>query len=91
MATKPRTTVPFEEIEAELLADPETRAAYNALEPAYQYDAFLQEELRDPQLAAAYLSAALAGGSNEGFLLALRSVLRVHGLDLDFTPVNSTT
>ena len=36
MATKARTTIPFEEIEAELLADPETRAAYDALEPAYQ-------------------------------------------------------
>lgn len=29
-------TVPFEEIEARLLADPATKADYDALEPAYQ-------------------------------------------------------
>ena len=29
-------TVPFEEIEAEALRDPEVRKAYEALEPAYQ-------------------------------------------------------
>lgn len=43
------------------------------------YEAFLQEELRDPDLAAAYLTAALAGGSTEEFLLALRSVADAHG------------
>jgi DNA-binding XRE family transcriptional regulator len=29
-------TVPYEEVKARLLADPATRAAYDALEPAYQ-------------------------------------------------------
>jgi probable addiction module antidote protein len=43
------------------------------------YEAFLQEELRDPELAAAYLTAALAEGSTEEFLLALRSVADAHG------------
>lgn len=43
------------------------------------YEAFLQEELRDPELAAAYLTAALTEGSTEEFLLALRSVADAHG------------
>jgi DNA-binding XRE family transcriptional regulator len=30
------TTIPFEEVEARLLADPAVRAAYDTLEPAYQ-------------------------------------------------------
>jgi probable addiction module antidote protein len=42
------------------------------------YEDFLQEELRDPALAAAYLTAALEG-SQEEFLLALRSVADAHG------------
>jgi probable addiction module antidote protein len=42
------------------------------------YESFLQEELRDPELAAAYLTAALEG-SQEEFLLALRSVADAHG------------
>ena len=29
-------TIPFEQVKAELLANPEVRAAYDALEPAYQ-------------------------------------------------------
>ena len=43
------------------------------------YEQFLSEELRDPELAAAYLSAALEEGSSEAFLLALRSVADAHG------------
>ena len=43
------------------------------------YEAFLQEELRDPELAAAYLTAALTEGSTEEFLLALRSVADARG------------
>ncbi len=42
------------------------------------YEDFLQEELREPELAAAYLTAALEG-SQEEFLLALRSVADAHG------------
>ena len=47
------------------------------------YEAFLQDELRDPELAAAYLTAALTEGSTEEFLLALRSVA-------DVTPTRSS-
>lgn len=43
------------------------------------YDAFLQEELRDPELAAEYLNAAIAEGSSELFLIALRNVAEAHG------------
>lgn len=46
---------------------------------AKSYEAFLLEELRDPELAAAYLTAALTEGSSEEFLLALRSVADAHG------------
>lgn len=46
---------------------------------AKPYEVFLQEELRDPELAAAYLTAALTEGSTEEFLLALRSVADAHG------------
>lgn len=42
------------------------------------YEDFLHEELHDPELAAAYLTAAL-DGSQEEFLLALRSVADAHG------------
>jgi probable addiction module antidote protein len=43
------------------------------------YEAFLHKELQDPELAAAYLTAALTEGSTEEFLLALRSVADAHG------------
>lgn len=43
------------------------------------YDAFLREELRDPELAAEYLNAAIEEGSNELFLIALRNVTEAHG------------
>ena len=43
------------------------------------YDAFLLEELRDPELAAEYLTAAIEDGSTELFLIALRNVAEAHG------------
>lgn len=43
------------------------------------YDAFLQEELRDPELAAEYLTAAIEDGSTELFLNAMRNVAEAHG------------
>lgn len=43
------------------------------------YDSFLIEELRDPELAAEYLSAAAEEGSVEQLLIALRSVAEAHG------------
>lgn len=43
------------------------------------YDAFLQEQLRDPELAAEYLTAAIEEDSPELFLIALRNVAEAHG------------
>ena len=43
------------------------------------YDTFLIEELRDPELAAEYLSAAAEDGSVEQLLLALRAIAEAHG------------
>lgn len=47
--------------------------------PTESYDDFLRDELRDPELSAEYLSAALEGGSMDEFLLALRNVADAHG------------
>lgn len=47
------TSIPFEEIEREMLADPATREAYDALEPAYQIASLrIQAGLTQAQLAA---------------------------------------
>ena len=43
------------------------------------YEARLFEALRDPAEAAEYLTAALADGDNDVFLLALRHVADAHG------------
>lgn len=43
------------------------------------YDDFLQEELKDSDLAAEYLTAAIEEGSIEEFLIALRNVAEAHG------------
>ena len=42
--------------------------------PTKSYDDLLFEELRDPELAAGYLSESLRGGSLDVFLIALRNV-----------------
>lgn len=47
--------------------------------PTENYDEFLQSDLRDPEMAAEYLSAALEEGSVDQFLLALRHVADAHG------------
>lgn len=47
--------------------------------PTKSYDSFLMEELRDPELAAEYLSAAAEDGSVEQLLIALRTVAESHG------------
>ena len=46
---------------------------------ARSYDAFLKKQLKDPELAAEYLSAAIQDGSLEGFLVALKNVAESHG------------
>ena len=43
------------------------------------YDEFLQEQLRDPELAAEYLTAAIEDDSPELFLIALRNVAEAQG------------
>lgn len=43
------------------------------------YDEFLVDQLRDPELAAAYLTAAVEDGSAEELLIALRNVADAHG------------
>jgi probable addiction module antidote protein len=43
------------------------------------YDDYLRAELADPELAAAYLTAAAEDGSIEQFLIALRAVAEAHG------------
>lgn len=47
--------------------------------PSKNYDEILLEELRDPELAADYLSAAIEDGSMDEFLVALRNVADAHG------------
>jgi probable addiction module antidote protein len=47
--------------------------------PTKSYDEFLHGELREPEMAAEYLSAALEEGSVAQFLLALRNVAEAHG------------
>ena len=42
--------------------------------PAEPQDQWLVEQLRDPELAVAYLNAALAGGDQAAFRLALINV-----------------
>ena len=44
-----------------------------------RYGTFLQEKLRDSELAAEYLTAAAEEGSPELFLVALRNVAEAHG------------
>lgn len=43
------------------------------------YDAFLKDQLCDPEMAAEYLSASVQEGSLEGFLVALKNVAEAHG------------
>jgi len=43
------------------------------------YDEFLHEQLRDPELAAEYLTAAIEEDTPELFLIALRNVAEAQG------------
>ncbi len=44
------------------------------------YDNFLNKELKDTEIAAEYLNAALEGGSIPELLIALRNVAQAHGI-----------
>ncbi len=62
--------------------------------PTRSYDEFLQRELREPEMVAEYLSAALDEGSIAQFLLALRNVADAHGgvgVLSDITQLNRQT
>lgn len=48
--------------------------------PSVNYEAGLQRDLSDPAESAAYLNAALADGSQDVFLMALRDVAKARGL-----------
>ncbi len=50
------------------------------MKPSVSYEQGLKEALADPVEAAAYLNAALADGSQEVFLMALRDVAKSRGL-----------
>ena len=43
------------------------------------YDEYIQDSIRDPQKAAAYLNAAREDGDSRVFLAALKNVIDVHG------------
>ncbi len=43
------------------------------------YDAFLRKKLKNPNVAAEYLSTAIQDGSTEVFLSALKNVAEAHG------------
>jgi DNA-binding XRE family transcriptional regulator len=98
MATKARTTIPFEDIEAELLADPETRAAYDALEPAYQIARLrIERGLTQAQLAALVGTkqpsiARFERGDSEPTLAFLRKLAEALGvrLEVSFIPVEQS-
>lgn len=47
--------------------------------PTNRYDEMLSDELRDPELASEYLTAALENGSTRGFVRALKNVVDAHG------------
>lgn len=43
------------------------------------FDEYIQDSIRDPQKAAAYLNAAREDGDSRVFLAALKNVIDVHG------------
>jgi probable addiction module antidote protein len=53
-----------------------TRNKHRAIPPAVPQEGWLLQRLQDPELAAAYLNAALAEGDQGAFMLALRQVAR---------------
>ena len=88
-------TVPFEEIEARFLADPAIRAAYDALEPAYQIASLrIKAGLTQAQLAELVGTkqpsiARLERGQQQPTIEFLRRLGKALGyrLELNFVPV----
>ena len=44
-----------------------------------RFDVFLKKQLKDPDMAAEYLTAAIEDGGLEVFLVALKNVAEAHG------------
>lgn len=92
------TTIPFEQVKAELLANPEVRAAYDALEPAYQIarlrieagltQAQLAELVGTKQPSIARLERGQTQPSFE-FLSRIATALGMR-LEVHFVPVEPT-
>lgn len=88
-------TIPFEEIEREMLADPATREAYDALEPAYQIASLrIKAGLTQAQLATLVGTkqpsiARLERGQQQPTIEFLRKLGKALGykLELNFVPI----
>lgn len=91
----PAKTLSYEQVKAELLADPETRAAYDALAPAYQIARLrIERGLTQAQLAELVGTkqpsiARLERGEREPTLAFLRKLAEALGvrLEINFVPV----
>lgn len=55
------------------------RRAQKPVPAAVPHEDWLLEQLRDPELAAEYLNAAMAEGDQAAFMLALRDVAKARG------------
>ncbi len=94
----PNTVRRFEDVLEELLRDPETRAAYEALEPAYQVacrrieQGLTQEELAGRVGTKQPSIARLEAGRREPSLSYLRRVAAALGcrLDVRLVPQDAT-
>lgn len=93
-----RHSVPWEEVKARLLADPEVKAAYDALEPAYQLarlrieKGLTQEDLAQRAGVRQPNIARLESGKHKPTLDLLRRVAAALGykLDIRFVPVEDS-
>lgn len=91
----PAATIPYEEVRAELLADPEVKAAYDALEPAFQIARLrIERGLTQAQLAELVGTkqpsiARLERGVSEPSLTFLRKLAAALGMrvEISFVPV----
>ncbi len=90
-----RNSIPYGEVKARLLADPEAKAAYDALEPAYQLarlriaQGLTQAEVAERAGVRQPNIARLEAGKHEPTLGLLRRVAAALGyrLDVRFVPV----
>ncbi len=91
-------TVPYEEVKARILADPEVKAAYDALEPAFQIARLrIERGLTQAQLAELVGTkqpsiARLERGTSEPSLAFLRKLAAALGMrvEISFVPVEQT-